>query len=103
MLDFIICLSFCKQITVAYQRTGEPFRCSFKNTLKLTKDAKQLADITYSALENVKRHDFFEVLSPQSILLIPSFSGTKSGNCNIVNDDDQHDLRVLYTFRIFIY
>ena len=65
-----------KEIIVAYRRRAEPFHCSFENVLKLTKD-----DITYFLLENVNKHGFFEILSPQSILLVSSFPRMKSGNC----------------------
>ena len=62
VFDFITCLSFCKEIIVAYQRRAESFYCSFENVLKLTRDPKQLAAITYFSLENVNKHDFFEIL-----------------------------------------
>ena len=80
VFDFITCVSFCEEIIVAYQRRAEPFHCSFENVLKLTKDVKQLADITYFLLENVNKHGFFEILSRQSILLVPSFPHMKRGN-----------------------
>ena len=80
VFDFITCLSFYKEISVAYWRRAEPFHCSFQNEIKFTKDAIQLADITYFPLENVNKHGFFEILSPQSILLASSFPRMKSGN-----------------------
>ena len=83
VFDFISCLGFCEEIIVAYRRRTEPFHSSFENVLKLTKDAKQLADITSFPLENVNKHGFFEILSPQSILLVPSFPRMKSGNRGI--------------------
>ena len=80
VFDFITCLSFYKKIIVAYRRRAVPFHCSFENVLKLSKDAKQPADINYFPLENVNKHGFFEILSPQSILLVPSFQRMKSSN-----------------------
>ena len=82
VFDFITCLSFCKEIIIAYWRRAEPFHCSFENVLKLTKDAKQLADITYFSLQNINRHGFFKILSlpPQSVLVVPSFLRMNSGN-----------------------
>ena len=78
VFDFVTCLGFCKEIIIAYQRRAEPLYCSFENLLKLTKDVKQL--ITYFLLENVNKHGFSEILSPQLILLVPSFLCMKSGN-----------------------
>ena len=78
VFDFVTCLGFCKEIIIAYQRRAEPLYCSFENLLKLTKDVKQL--ITYFLLENVNKHGFSEILSPQLILLVPSFLRMKSGN-----------------------
>ena len=52
----------------------------YQNVSKLKKDAKQLTVIVYFPLENVNKHDFFEILSPQSILLVSSFPYMKSGN-----------------------
>ena len=40
-----------------------------------------LAVIAYFPFENVTKHGFFYILSPQSILLVPSFPRMKSGNC----------------------
>ena len=80
VFDFVTCLSFCKESIVGYRRRAEPFHGSFENVLKLAKDAKQLADITYFVLENVNKLGFFEMLSPQSILLVPSFPRMKSSN-----------------------
>ena len=80
VFDFITCFGFCKKIILAYQRRAEPFYCSFENVLKLTKDAKQLADITYCLPENVIKHGFFEISFPKSILLVPIFLSIKSGN-----------------------
>ena len=73
VFDFITSLSFCKEIIVEYRRRAEPFYCSFENVLKLTKEGKHLAYMTFFPLENVNKHGFFEILSPQSILLVPSF------------------------------
>ena len=73
VFDFITSLSFCKEIIVEYRRRAEPFHYSFENVLKLTKEGKQLAYMTYLPLENVNKHGVFEILSPQSILLVPSF------------------------------
>ena len=39
----------------------------------MAKEVKQLADITYFPLKNVNKHNFFDILSPQSILVVPSF------------------------------
>ena len=78
--DFITCFSFCKEIIVAHWRRAELFHRSIKNVLKLTNDAKQLADITCFQLENVNTHGFFEILSPQSILLVSNFPHMKSFN-----------------------
>ena len=75
VFDFITCLSFYNEIIVAYQRTAEPFHCSFENALKLLKD-----DVTFFPLENVSKDDFFEILSPQSILLVSSFPRMKNSN-----------------------
>ena len=44
---------------------------------------KKLTDITYFPLEKVNKHGFIETMSPQSILLVPSFPRMKSGNMNI--------------------
>ena len=70
---FITCLGFCAEIIVASRRRAEPFHCNFENVLKLTKDTKQLADITYFLLEDLNKQGFFEILSPQWIVLVPSF------------------------------
>ena len=78
--DFFTCLGFWKEVIVAYRRRAEPFHFSFENVLKLTKNAKQLADITCFLLENVNKHGFFEILSSQSILLVPSSPRMKSSN-----------------------
>ena len=40
------------------------YKC-IENVLKLTKNAKQLADITCFPLENVNKYGFFEILSSQ--------------------------------------
>ena len=75
VFDFITCLSFYNEIIVAYRRRAEPFHCSFENALKLSKD-----DVTFFPLENVSKDGFFEILSPQSILLVPSFPRMKNSN-----------------------
>ena len=36
--------------------------------------------VHYFPLENANKHGFFEILSPQSILLVSSFPRMKSGN-----------------------
>ena len=66
VFDFITCLSFCKEPIVAIS-------LQFWKCIKLAKEVKQLADITYFPLENVNKHNFFEILSPPSILIVPRF------------------------------
>ena len=46
----------------------------------MTMDAKQLAAIVYLSLENVNKYGFFQILFPESILLVPSFPCMKSDN-----------------------
>ena len=89
LYDNGLCHERVKEIIVAYRRKAEPFHCSFENVLKLMKDAKQLADITYFPLENVDKHGFFEILSLQSILLVLSFPRMKSGNNLVTNKSNE--------------
>ena len=83
VFDFITYFSFCEEFVVAYQIRERQFHCSFENVLKLTKDAKQLVDITYFPLENVNNRSLVENLFSQSILLVPCFLHMKSSNCNV--------------------
>ena len=76
---FLVSLHCCKVVK------AQPFHCNFENVSKLIKDAKQLAVIVYFLSENVKKVGFFQILSPQSVFLVPSYPSMKSGNTSQIN------------------
>lgn len=67
-------------IIITSQRKAETFHCKLENVWQLTNDIIQLAVLPYFALENIKKHSFFEIFSPKAIVLVLSFLRMKSSD-----------------------
>ena len=79
---FLLCLSILRNPTVFDLSPVSVFKQKLSQHNK-EEQSTQVAVVAYFPLDSVNKQGFFEILSPQSILLVPSFSRMKSGNIDL--------------------